>query len=149
LRKALLGLLIVLFYGSLIAFFRANHAESEAESEAPIAGASKVTPRDDATPLLELPEDAVAQAGIETRSLEGRTFALPSSALVRSDGRTWVYFAMENGKFSREEVTPEANRESGAWKLEGEAPSTKLVTVGAQTLLSEEMKSQISVGDGD
>jgi hypothetical protein len=149
LKKAVLGALVLLFYCGLVGLYRLNHAESESESEAPIAIASKVTRREDATPILDLPKEAVANAGIEMKSFQGAFFTPPPSAIVRNDGRTWVYFQLSEGKFSREEIEPESNSERGAWKLEGPAPSSIIVTVGAQTLLSEEMKSQISVGDED
>ena len=86
------------------------------------------------TAWLELAEEA--RAG----------FAIPRAAVLRHDGRTWVYVEDE-GKFLRKPVTLDSplDGEKG-WFVAAEGGGVKtedqLVIAGAQTLLSEELKAQ-------
>lgn len=66
---------------------------------------------------------------------------LPRSAVVRFDGSTWVYLQVSDDTFKRESVSLETPL-AGGWFLRGLQPKDKVVTVGAQQLLSEELKGQ-------
>jgi hypothetical protein len=74
-------------------------------------------------------------------------FAVPRSAVIRHDGRTWVYVQEEEEKFVRKPVlldTP-LDGEKGWFvdeKLGGISADDLLVVTGAQSLLSEELKAQ-------
>lgn len=57
---------------------------------------------------------------------------VPESAVVWVDGKSWVYVQEGNGRFERRE-------------LPGIAPKERIVVNGAQTLLSQEFRSQIHV----
>ena len=86
------------------------------------------------TAWLELPEKP--RAG----------FAIPRSAVLRHDGRAWVYVQEEEEKFVRKPVmldTP-LDGDKGWFVAEGGGIKADdlLVTVGAQSLLSEELKAQ-------
>lgn len=92
------------------------------------------------TAWLELPEKPVAG------------FAVPRSAILRHDGRAWVYVREGEEKFARKAVTLEAplDGERGWFVAAGggiEAGNAIVVT-GAQSLLSEELKGQ-SAGDSE
>jgi hypothetical protein len=87
------------------------------------------------TAWLELAEDA--RSG----------FAIPRSAVLRHDGRTWVYVQEDEEKFLRKPVTLDSPlEEDKGWFVAAEGGGVKaedqLVTAGAQTLLSEELKAQ-------
>ena len=85
------------------------------------------------TAWLELPE----------KPREG--FALPRSAVLRHDGRTWVFVQEEEGKFVRKPValdTPLDGEKGWFVPAEGGLKADDLiVATGGQVLLSEEMKA--------
>lgn len=84
------------------------------------------------TAWLELPEKP--RAG----------FLLPRSAVLRHDGRAWVFVQEEEEKFVRKPVTLDSPLEKG-WFIGAEDGGLKaddlIVVTGAQVLLSEEMKA--------
>ncbi len=87
------------------------------------------------TAWLELPQPA--RAG----------FAVPRSAILRHDGRTWVYVQEEEEKFVRKPVvldTPLLGERGWFVTAEGGgiAAGDLLIVTGAQSLLSEELKAQ-------
>jgi hypothetical protein len=73
-------------------------------------------------------------------------FAVPRSAILRHDGRTWVYFQEEEEKFVRKSVTLDTPLpgDKGWFVAEGGGIKADdlLVVTGAQSLLSEELKAQ-------
>ena len=73
-------------------------------------------------------------------------FAVPRSAVLRHDGRTWVFIQEEEEKFVRKPVTLVAplDGEKGWFIADGGAIKADdlIVEVGAQALLSEELKAQ-------
>jgi hypothetical protein len=78
-------------------------------------------------------------------------FAVPRSAILRHDGRTWVYIQEEEEKFTRKPVTLGAPLEGQkGWFIDEKAgeigAGDLLVVTGAESLLSEELKAQ---GGGD
>jgi len=77
-------------------------------------------------------------------------FAVPRSAVLRHDGRTWVFIQEEEERFVRKPVTLVAplDGEKGWFVADGSGIKADdlLVETGAQALLSEELKAQ---GGGD
>jgi hypothetical protein len=73
---------------------------------------------------------------------------VPGSAVLWQLGKSWVYVQTAKEKFARREVVLE-DPASGGWFTRSLKPGDKVVTRGAQMLLSEEFKSQIRVGDDD
>jgi hypothetical protein len=69
---------------------------------------------------------------------------VPEIAVVWWQGEAWAYKATSATTFTRAEV-PTANPVSGGYFVPGSvfAPGTKVVSAGAQALLSEEFRSQI------
>lgn len=68
---------------------------------------------------------------------------IPSSAVVWSQGSAWCYVEESPGKFVRTSVQT-GNPDAHGWFVtEGVRPGARIVTSGAQTLLSEELRSQI------
>ena len=72
---------------------------------------------------------------------------IPRSAIVRLAGKAWVYVEVAPDKFTRREVPLTHPTEAGWFVKDRFAPGDKLVVAGEQTLLSEELKSQIQVGE--
>ncbi len=86
------------------------------------------------TAWLELPEKA--RPG----------YAIPRSAVIRHDGRTWVYAQEEAEKYVRKPIaldTPlEADKGWFITEAGGLTADDVIVTTGASSLLSEELKAQ-------
>jgi multidrug efflux pump subunit AcrA (membrane-fusion protein) len=81
--------------------------------------------------LLSLPGEA--QSGV----------TLPRDAVVRFNGATWVYVQTSETTFERREAALERPLKEGWFVREGLKPEQKVVTAGAQELLSEELKNLV------
>jgi len=67
---------------------------------------------------------------------------LPRSAVVRFNGATWIYLQTGEESFQRTEVSLDSPLANGWFVAKGLKPQDKVVTVGGQQLLSEELKGQ-------
>ena len=72
-------------------------------------------------------------------------FVIPQSAVVRAEGRIWVYRQVADDRFTRTEVNPDKSISRGWLVTQGFSKGDRIVMVGGQILLSEEQKSQIQV----
>jgi hypothetical protein len=79
-------------------------------------------------------------------SLKG--VVIPASAVVWAEDKAWVYAQVSPERFSRRPVPTDVPVEGGFFAAEALAAGDKIVTVGAQALLSEEMLLH-SQGGGD
>lgn len=68
---------------------------------------------------------------------------IPSSGVVWWQGKAWCYVEESSGKFTRTAVATSNPVVSGWFVTEEIAPGARVVTSGAQILLSEEFRSQI------
>ncbi len=74
---------------------------------------------------------------------------IPHTAIIWYAGKSWVYKKTADDKFSRIPVTTDAEVENG-WFHQGKLKAgDQVVTSGAQLLLSEEFKSQITNENDD
>jgi hypothetical protein len=64
---------------------------------------------------------------------------VPTAAVVWSEGKAWVYQQTAADRFTRRAVPTDIPVEKGFFVAQGFAPGDKLVTQGAQALLSEEL----------
>jgi hypothetical protein len=64
---------------------------------------------------------------------------VPTSAVVWSEGKAWVYQQTASGRFTRRAVATDIPVEKGFFVAQGFTPGDRIVTQGAQALLSEEM----------
>ncbi len=72
---------------------------------------------------------------------------IPGSAVVWWQGNAWCYVEEKPNQFARQEVSTE-NPLSGGWFItEGIAPGTRVVTEGAQALLSTETHPQMQMDE--
>lgn len=74
---------------------------------------------------------------------EHRGVVVPSSAVVWSQGTPWCYVEKSPNKFERTSVATTEPNAQGWFVTTGIAPGARVVITGAQTLLSEEFRSQI------
>ncbi len=72
---------------------------------------------------------------------------VPRSAMVWWQGNAWVYQQTAVGRFVRRQVPNDTPLASGAFVSRGFSPGDQIVIRGAQTLLSEEFRSQIQPED--
>jgi membrane fusion protein, multidrug efflux system len=64
---------------------------------------------------------------------------VPISAVVWSEGKAWVYQQTASDRFTRRAIPTDIGVEQGFFVADGFSPGDKLVTKGAQALLSEEL----------
>jgi hypothetical protein len=67
-----------------------------------------------------------------------RGVVVPSSAVVWSEGKAWAYLQTAARQFSRREVPTDSPVDAGYFVTAGFSAENKVVTKGAQSLLSEE-----------
>lgn len=95
-------------------------------------------------PVFALRPGMALTAWLELDDKPREGFLVPRSAILRHDGATWFFAQEEEGKFERKAITLDLPMKEG-WFVEAEnggvAASDKIVTTGAQALLSEEMKA--------
>jgi hypothetical protein len=91
-----------------------------------------------------LPPGAAVAAWLTIPGEPERGVTVPRAALVRREGGVFVYLQTTEERFERREVRL-VHPIAGGWFVRtGLNPQDKVVVVGAQQLLSEELKSQIS-----
>lgn len=71
---------------------------------------------------------------------------VPAAAVVWWQGKAWIYLRSASDRFVRKEL-PNAMPIEQGWFALGMPKGTELVVRGAQTLLSEELRAQIEVGE--
>ena len=64
---------------------------------------------------------------------------VPTSAVVWSEGKAWAYQQTASERFTRRVVSTDVPVEQGFFVARGFSPGDRVVTQGAQSLLSEEM----------
>ena len=67
---------------------------------------------------------------------------IPRSAIVEQGGKSWVYVETSDGRFARRAVPIDLPLPKGFFAVSGFSPGDRVVVVGAQSLLSEEFKSE-------
>ncbi|MBI3851557.1 MAG: hypothetical protein HY298_14965 [Verrucomicrobia bacterium] len=72
---------------------------------------------------------------------------IPRNAVVRFNGKPWVYFQSGNQTFTRREISEDQPLAEGWFAAQGMKAGDRVVVQGAQMLLSEEQKYQIHMGD--
>lgn len=96
---------------------------------------------------LNLTPGAAVGASLKLGGEALRGVTLPESALVRYDTRTWVYVQKDPTTFVRTPVSLGPPLPGGWLITQGLRAVERVVTQGAQVLLSEELKPQTSLPD--
>lgn len=89
---------------------------------------SRLTPGAAVTGFIDIPGDK--QAGV----------AVPRNAIVRFNGTAWVYVQTGDETFQRTEAKLEKPLQDGWFVRDGLKPGIKIAIIGAQQLVSEELK---------
>jgi hypothetical protein len=119
-----------------------------------VALAAAVDPKTQGQPFLFRVADPSATlrpglsitAYLEIPGAARRGVVVPRSAVVRQSGKAWIYVQTADEQFARRQVVLEEPVAEG-WFTRSLSPGDRIVTIGAQALLSEEFKSQIHVGE--
>ena len=74
--------------------------------------------------------------------------SVPEDAVVHWQGGAWVYRGVAPNAFARHALKADPPMSADAYVVEDLPGDTEIVLTGAQALLSEEMKSQLSVSGG-
>ena len=86
-------------------------------------------------------------ASVPTGPALAGAVAVPASATVQWEGLLWAFVERGPGQFSRVRV-PTTTPLPDGWAVRGDvAPGDRIVTVGAEQVLSEEFRAQVQVGD--
>ena len=72
---------------------------------------------------------------------------IPRDAVVRFNGRAWIYLQSSKQTFTRREIGLDRSIANGWFVTRGIRPNDRIVTDGAQLLFSEEQKYQIQMAD--
>lgn len=92
---------------------------------------------------LRLAPGAAVTALLSLPGEPRRGVLLPRDAVVWFNGASWVYLQVSDESFERTEVKLDSPLDDGWFVAAGLKPENKVVTVGSQQLLSEEVKGQI------
>lgn len=84
-----------------------------------------------------LPQTGELQSGV----------TVSRSAVVRYGGKAWVFVRVDDERFQRREINVEKPIKEGYFVSQGLDAGDAVVTQGAQSLLSEEFRFQIQVGE--
>ena len=136
----------------VFAFFQGREEmKREREREATIQAPSKIRKNKTGQTVLTLEPKTLEVSGIQIQIFQshGGLVQLPESAVIRENEKTWVYVEISSHEFSRAEIrSAQAEDGHAHWRvLAPITPQLKIVTTGAQSLLSEELKSQIQMGE--
>ncbi len=89
------------------------------------------------------PPGAAVVAWLSTAGEAENGVIVPRAAPLRHEGGTFIYLQTASDTFQRKEIELEHPTETGWFVGEGLKPQEKVVIVGAQQLLSEELKGQL------
>lgn len=96
---------------------------------------------------FRLAPGAAVLGRIRTAGAAQRGVVIPRSAVVRFNGKPWVYVLTDSERFVRREVAEDQPWGDGWFMAQGPKTGERVVIRGAQMLLSEEQKNQIHMGD--
>ena len=84
---------------------------------------------------------------LETAGEPTPGFIIPSSAVVRADGKAWIYIFKDEDHFFKREITTEAPVEGGWFVKDMVKTGEKMISTGAQSTYSEEVKGSLGSAD--
>jgi multidrug efflux system membrane fusion protein len=82
-------------------------------------------------------------AYLPTAALGRSGIVIPQAAVVRTGGKAYVYLQTGPSKFERRQVSLDQPTAEGYIVTSAFAVGDRIVTIGAQSVLSEEFKSQL------
>lgn len=135
-KKLIALILTLVFLGlSIWAFLeKRNEMQKEREREKPVQTAPRAKKEADDSSVVEFDPETLRLSGVISEAVNG---PLQTDAVVTADGSAWYFAEIRPGVFQRKRC------ETSACSVSQE----KVVTRGAQMLLSEERKGVIRVGE--
>jgi hypothetical protein len=131
--------------GARIAALNATDSPADAEFLGPAPSADPQTQGQGFLCLVKNADFAPAAAVVGWLTLPGKPeegVVIPRAAIVRHEGEAFVYVQTGDELFLRKEIELHHPTAKGWFTDEGFKPGEKLVIVGAQQLLSEELKGE-------
>ncbi len=150
--KKLIALIVILCLGGLLiwAFLEGRkELKMEREREKPIQVPPRLKRTDQGELKIVFDQHTRSLAGIQTEEGMGHgKFTLISrSSILRYEGKIFVYIESAPNEFILKEIQLVKPTSQG-WLISSRSSFMgKIVSVGAETLLSEELKSQIQIGE--
>lgn len=95
------------------------------------------------TNTSQLTPGAAVTAWIDAGGMRQKGVVVPGNAIIRFKGAAWLYLQTGEGTFVRQVITLDRPLADGWFVRDGLKGEAKVVTTGAQQLLSEELKEQI------
>lgn len=148
--KRIVFLILLISAGAFLTWaFREGRKELEREREREMP--VKIAPRIQTTPeggvKIVLDRETQDLAGIQTQPIKKTSsgFLVPFSSVLHQDGQTWLYVQAAPGEFVRKSLRLGEPASNGYVVTIGLTAGQAVVTVGAQLLLSEELKAQIQI----
>lgn len=125
---------IILAFGVWAFLQGRKEMQKEREREKPVQTAPRAKKTEDGATTLEFDSETLRLSDVKTQKISGE---LPVDAIVFADGSGWYFVETQAGVFQRRSCEP------GNCTVSGES----VVVNGAQTLLSEERKNIIQIGE--
>ncbi|MEI7534567.1 MAG: hypothetical protein WCK57_09370 [Verrucomicrobiae bacterium] len=103
----------------------------------------------DLSPTNRLTPGEAVTAFIKTAGEPVAGVVVPASAVLRHEGKGWVYVQTEANQFLRTEIPLDRPVDEGCFVSENLTATNRIVVTGAQTILSAELGSGFSTGQRD
>jgi hypothetical protein len=97
----------------------------------------------------KLPPSLSVSGELKTSGNAVNGVVVPAAAVLRHEGKGWVYAQVETNRFVRVEVPLDALTDGGWFVPEGLSVTNRIVTTGAQTILSAELGGGFGTGGRD
>lgn len=116
-----------------------------------VSTATKVDPKTQGEGLIlecessQLKPGAAVSALLQTTQTPQSGVIIPETAIVQFVGKAWTYVQSGTNAFTRKEISLQTPVDGGWFETKGIKAGDRVVTQGAQELVSEEQKSQITV----
>jgi hypothetical protein len=94
-----------------------------------------------------LPPRAAVTVTLETGGTALSGVEVPAEAVLRHEGKGWVYEQTGTNQFQRVEVPLDRQTANGWFMAEGLTTTNQIVVTGGQTILSTELSGSIPAGD--
>jgi hypothetical protein len=98
----------------------------------------------------KLPQDLAVTAQLQLPGGIVSGLAVPAAAVLRYEGRGWVYVQTDTNQFVRAEIPLDRLLENGWFVSENLAATNRIVVAGAEAVLSAELSgSGFTTGERD
>jgi hypothetical protein len=116
-----------------------------------LSGATKVDPKTQGEAFVlrcestQLHPGAAVTALLQTGTSQQQGVTVPDAGMVQFIGKAWTYVQSGTNAFTRQEISTQTPVQGGWFQTNGVKAGAHVIVQGAQELLSEEQKAQISI----